>query len=139
MFYLSIFLFLFLFCFLLFCFIYFLFSRGLLAASSSLKKTILAPFIAKDLEKNGFLSFSDFSRIFQNFNSSLNSEEIIEIANRYRAFDQNPKGRKDDFNSNNTYNQSVSNLRSNEIRGAYLFFFRIPFFSFNDFYTILIY
>ena len=57
-----------------------------------------------------------------NFGSTLNSEEIYEIAERYRAFDfgKNGHGRKDDFDSNESYQDSVKNLRTNEIRGTYL-------------------
>ena len=74
-------------------FLFILCRRALLAVSVSFDKTLLTVFKEKDKENDGYLSLNDFTRILVNLGSTLNSEEISFIAERYKATENYGNGR----------------------------------------------
>ena len=61
--------------------------RGLLAASASLKYTLLGPFEDRDKKDVGEVTFDDFTRILRNLGAQLTFSELRTVAMRYRAQD----------------------------------------------------
>ena len=61
--------------------------RGLLAASASLKYTLLGPFEDRDKKDVGEVTFDDFTRILRNLGAQLTFSELRTVAMRYRSQD----------------------------------------------------
>ena len=78
-----------------------------MAVSVSFEKTLLTVFKEKNEENNGYLSLNDFTRILVNLGSTLNSEEISLIAERYKVTENYGNGRSSVSEMKGLYNGNL--------------------------------
>jgi hypothetical protein len=105
--------------------------RGLIAVSLSLKKMMMAPFREKDKNYDGILSFDDFAQVLVNIGSTLSHEDVLKISLKYRATKNHENSYLPDYESENTYSDSVRNFRNGALLGDFSLFYFFFFSSFS--------
>ena len=109
------------------CSFFIFYRRGLIAVSLSLEKMMMAPFREKDKNNDGILSFDDFSRVLVNIGSTLSHEEVLKISLKYRDTQNHENSYLSDFESENTYSDSVRSFRNGALLGKILLDFVLLF------------
>jgi hypothetical protein len=105
----------------------------LIAVSLSLKKMMMAPFREKDKNNDGILSFDDFDQVLVNIGSTLSHEEVLKISLKYRDTQNHENDYLPDYESENTYSESVQKFRNGALLGKALFSYIIFAFIFITF------